>query len=115
MKTIMLALLSTMLLSACASVSYIKQTQSLETEQHKIRTVYTKGAFYSTPLITKAGTVVITNHRRKVYFFDTLGYKIQQYTTQGWVHATPSLVNDSLVVFGAYDKHLYFLTMLVIS
>ena len=67
------------------------------------------GKFYSTPIVTTDGNVVIASHNKTIYFFNSRGQLQNSYTTGGWIHATPRQLSDGRIAFGCYDKYFYFL------
>ena len=67
------------------------------------------GKFYSTPIVTTDGNVVIASHNKTIYLFDSKGQLKNSFTAKGWFHATPRQLADGQIAIGCYDRHFYFL------
>ena len=67
------------------------------------------GKFYSTPIVTTDGNVVIASHNKTIYLFNSNGQLQNSFTTGGWIHATPRQLSNGQIAFGCYDKYFYFL------
>lgn len=92
-----------------ASISILLVLLSLlATAQDGIIKVHIDGNFYSTPIVTTDGNVVIASHNKTMYLFNSRGEQQNLYTTKGWIHATPAQLSDSQIAIGSYDKRFYF-------
>ena len=67
------------------------------------------GKFYSTPIVTTDGNVVIASHNKTIYLFNSSGELQNSFTAGGWIHATPRQLSNGQIAFGCYDKYFYFL------
>ena len=67
------------------------------------------GKFYSTPIVTTDGNVVVASHNKTVYLFDSKGQLKNSFTAEGWFHATPRQLADGQIAIGCYDRYFYFL------
>ncbi|MBR6082529.1 MAG: PQQ-binding-like beta-propeller repeat protein [Salinivirgaceae bacterium] len=67
------------------------------------------GKFYSTPIVTAEGNLVIASHNKTVYLFDSKGRLKNSFTAKGWFHATPRQLTDGQIAIGCYDRYFYFL------
>ena len=67
------------------------------------------GKFYSTPIVTTDGNLVIASHNKRLYLFDSKGKLKNTFKADGWFHATPRQLSDGQIAIGSYDRNFYFL------
>ncbi len=88
-------------------VPFSLKGQGMEFNVKVLNCIDMGGRYFSSPIETPSGNVVIGNHRRLLTFFNSSGEKVKELVMGGWIHATPDLFEDSLVTVGCYDKCMY--------
>ncbi|WP_448378625.1 beta-alanine-activating enzyme beta-propeller domain-containing protein, partial [Fervidobacterium sp.] len=88
----------------------INEPISVENEGKELWQSNLNGEIYSTPAISKDGTIYVGSYDKRLYAIDTAGNIKWTFEIDGKIHSSPAIDNSGRVYFGGLDGNFYALS-----